>query len=117
MTNKLFTVHRGDICVECLRDTSFGSGLFVNRIPGDTTICNEKGEETGSRTGYFCAQCMAMDCDRCANKIPLDEDFTPYQIYGETSDVEEFSDGAYRICEDCLTPKEKQLMEELNNEI
>jgi len=56
-----------------------------------------------------------MDCDRCDNKIPLDEDFTPYQIYGETSDVEEFSDGAYRICEDCLTPKEKQLMENLND--
>ena len=117
MTRELLTVNMGDICVECLRDTSFGSGLFVNRIPGDTTICNEKGEETGLRTGYFCAECMAMDCDRCDNKIPLDEDFTPYQIYGETSDVEEFSDGAYRICEACLTPKEKQLMEELNNEI
>ena len=114
MTRKLLAVNMGDICVECLRDTSFGSGLFVNRIPGDTSICNEKGEETGSRTGYFCSECMAMDCDRCDNKIPLDEDFTPYQIYGETSDVEEFSDGAYRICEDCLTPKEKQLMEELD---
>ena len=104
----------GDICVECLRDTSFGSGLFVNRIPGDTTICNEKGEATGSRTGYFCAECMALECDRCDNKIPLDEDFTPYQIYGDTFD-DEFEDGAYRVCEDCLTPKEKQLMEEQAN--
>ena len=116
MTSKQFYCDVGNLCVLCLQDTSLGSGLFVNRIPGDTTICNEKGEETGSRTGYFCSECMAMDCDRCDNKIPLDEDFTPYQIYGETSDVEEFSDGAYRICEDCLTPKEKQLMEELDND-
>ena len=114
MTSKLLTVDMGDICVECLCDTSFGSGSFVNRIPGDTTICNEKGEATGSSTGYFCAEGMALECDRCDCKIPLDEDLTPDQIYGEMCDKGEFSDGAYRICEDCFTPKEKQLREALD---
>ena len=35
MTYKCKQVDIGDKCVECLRPTSFGTGLFVNRIPAD----------------------------------------------------------------------------------
>ena len=38
------------------------------------------------------------------------------QVYGEDAGTlsREFPDGAVNICEDCLTPKEKQLMEALD---
>ena len=42
-----------------------------------------------------------------------DEDCTPYDVY-DSVEVGEFSDGAYRVHYDCLTEKEKQLMEENN---
>ena len=35
-------------CVSCLKDTSFGSGRFVNRIPAT----NDKYE------GYLCGDCV-----------------------------------------------------------
>ena len=38
---KLHPLVCGDIgnhCVECLKDTSFGTGLFVNRIPADRDV-------------------------------------------------------------------------------
>jgi len=38
-------------CIECKRDTSFGSGLFVNRIPADD--------------GYMCPDCQSVECDVC----------------------------------------------------
>lgn len=38
-----------DTCIECHRDTSFGSGLFVNRIPADG--------------GYICPECFV--CEDC----------------------------------------------------
>lgn len=45
-------------CVECGRDTSPGSGLFVNRIPAD----HDDGE--GRRVvGYLCPECAT--CDDC----------------------------------------------------
>ena len=40
----------GNLCLWCRRDTAFGSGLFVNRIPAFTDI-----EE-----GYKCIECE--DC-------------------------------------------------------
>ena len=49
-------------CVECLEDTSFGSGKFVNRIPAS----NEEYE------GYLCPDCRAVDCDIC-KELVLDE--------------------------------------------
>ena len=42
-------------CIECNRDTSFRSGLFVNRIPADN----------GEKDGYLCPDCQSMDCDYC----------------------------------------------------
>ena len=32
------TVDMGDVCIECERDTSFGSGYFVNRLPADRMV-------------------------------------------------------------------------------
>jgi hypothetical protein len=118
MTRKLFSVDVGNLCVECLRDTSFGSGLFVNRIPGDRYVYNKAGHEIGMRDGYLCCECGGFECDRCGEKILIDEDVMSDQVYGEDAGTlsREFPDGAVHICEDCLTPKEKQLMEELNDD-
>ncbi len=54
----------GNNCIECLRDTSFGSGelLFVNRIPSD----NDK------YSGYLCPECQLIECQICDQKV-LDE--------------------------------------------
>jgi len=79
-------------CVHCGEDTSFGSGRFVNRIPADD--------------GYSCAECMAIECDRCDEPIPLDEDITPYDVYPEADGVG-FSDGNYRVHYECLTKDEQ----------
>ena len=35
MTYQCKQVDIGDKCVECLKSTAFGTGLFVNRIPAD----------------------------------------------------------------------------------
>ena len=50
----------GDLCTHCHRDTSFGSGLFVNRIPSMTE----------DEDGYLCPECQMFDCDRCNKKFP-----------------------------------------------
>ena len=99
MTYQCKQVDIGDKCVECLRSTSFGSGLFVNRIPAD----NDK------YIGYLCPECNFWECDRCDEKIYCDEDITAYDVFGEHKN---FSDSAYRICEECLTEEEKKLLEE-----
>ena len=103
MTMQCKQVDIGDKCVECLRSTSFGTGLFVNRIPADND----------NYTGWLCPECNWHECDRCNEKIYCDEDCTPYDVY-DSLETTEFSDGAYRVHYDCLTEKEKQLMEENN---
>ena len=90
----------GDKCVECLRSTSFGSGLFVNRIPADND----------NYIGWLCPECNFHECDRCNEKIYCDEDCTPYDVY-DSHEPTEFSDGAFRVHYDCLTKKEKEIME------
>ena len=92
----------GDKCVECLRPTSFGTGLFVNRIPADND----------NYIGWLCPECNFHECDRCNEKIYCDEDFTPYDVYRPDEFVDEFDDGAYRVHYECLTKEEKQLLEE-----
>jgi|TARA_R100000750_G_scaffold46782_1_gene31713 hypothetical protein len=76
----------GNLCTDCHRDTSFGSGLFVNRIPS--------GTET--EVGYLCPECQQHECDRCNELIGCDED-----IYLE----ETFE----RVHEECA--REKELVE------
>ena len=109
MTYKCKQVDIGDKCVECLRLTSFGTGLFVNRIPADND----------EYIGWLCPECNWHECDRCDEKIYCDEDFTPYDVYRpdevhSSVEVAEFSDGAYRVHYECLTEEEKEIMEENN---
>jgi len=65
----------GQNCVECQKDTSFGSGLFVNRIPAE----NDK------YSGYMCVDCQSEECDQCKEL---------------TTDVY-FNDDCDTLCEDC----------------
>ena len=91
-------------CVHCGEDTSFGSGRFVNRIPADSVweALNKDGKiifkEGEYRDGYACAECMAMECDRCSEMIPLDEDIRVQNL---------------RVCENCLTKAEKARYDEV----
>ena len=52
------TIDIGNECVECRNDTSFGSGLFVNRIPSITEGLD----------GYLCPDCQLMTCEMCGEK-------------------------------------------------
>ncbi len=61
MTYQCKQVDIGDKCIECLRPTSFGTGLFVNRIPAD----NEK------YIGWLCPECNWYECDRCDEKFTV----------------------------------------------
>tara|TARA_R100001594_G_C4020497_1_gene259005 strand:- start:80 stop:352 length:273 start_codon:yes stop_codon:yes gene_type:complete len=45
----------GNLCIDCKKDTSFGSGLFVNRVPADN----------GKEEGYLCSECQMIECDVC----------------------------------------------------
>ena len=49
------TIDIGNKCVSWFKDTSFGSGRFVNRIPAGT----DKYE------GYQCPECQMIECDEC----------------------------------------------------
>lgn len=46
-------IDMGDMCLHCRKDTSFGSGRFVNRYPV-FGLENEAGQE---EDGYCCAKC------------------------------------------------------------
>ena len=103
----------GNYCVDCLQDTSFGTGRFVNRIPADRWVEDEDGNYLGERIGYLCPECNFFECDRCDEKIYCNEDVTAFDIY----DVDqEFKDGAYRVHYDCLTEEEKKLYNENHGE-
>jgi len=41
----------GNLCTHCHKDTSFGSGRFVNRIPS----------ETETESGYMCPECQPSE--------------------------------------------------------
>jgi len=40
-------INRGEMCLSCRQDTSFGTGKFVNRIPA----------YTDEEVGYTCVSC------------------------------------------------------------
>ena len=105
------TVDMGDVCIECERDTSFGSGYFVNRLPADRMVEDDDGNETGQRIGFLCTDCSQIPCDRCGEGIYIDEDVTCQDLYGY--DRAEFDDGAYRVHEHCLTKEEKKKFDEV----
>tara|TARA_R110000787_G_C13181982_1_gene421969 strand:- start:19 stop:327 length:309 start_codon:yes stop_codon:yes gene_type:complete len=87
-----------DLCVHCFEDTSFGSGKFVNRVPADSTIDANAGLRYIRVDGYSCAECLLYGCDRCSEKIGMDEDFY----------LEEIDE---RVCENCLTFAERIRLE------
>ena len=93
----------GETCIECKKSVKWGTGLYVNRLPAD----NDK------YIGYLCAECNFHECDRCNEKIYLDEDCTPYDVYQDHK-PSEFKDGAYRVHYECLTKEEKLIMEDSN---
>jgi len=81
---------------------------------------DEEGNYLGRRDGWLCPECNFTECDRCNEKIYCDEDFTPYDVYRpdevhSSVEVAEFDDGAYRVHYECLTDKEKEIME-VNNQ-
>ena len=53
------TTDIGNECTDCRRDTSFGSGLFVNRIPSGTDEFE----------GYLCPDCQLMECEMCEEMV------------------------------------------------
>jgi hypothetical protein len=116
----------GNRCVNCGKDTSFGSGLFVNRIPADADYESDINDEQGNpifaegeyRDGYLCPDCSVLPCDRCDEMITLDEDICPCDVYGEDDprSQDEFSDGSWRVHFECLTKDEKQFLKEKKND-
>ena len=62
----IHTINIGQHCVECREDTSPGSGRFVNRVPGDTSI--EYGDTIINVDGYWCEECLAIECEECGCK-------------------------------------------------
>jgi hypothetical protein len=61
-----------DLCTYCGRDTSFNSGLFVNRIPSGTDgrlILAGGNDATIDVTldGWMCSECQLHDSGRQTN--------------------------------------------------
>ena len=112
----LVTGDIGSFCVDCLQDTNFRDAegnqtfKFVNRLPCDRDVY-DGDKYIGNRSGWLCADCNWLECDRCDEKIYCDEDITARDVYGEARD---FSDGTYRVHEHCLTKEEKEIMEANN---
>ena len=86
----------GNNCVCCNKDTSFGSGRFVNRIPADAEYesLDEKGHvifaEDEYRDGYLCESCQEIESDKCLKRTA---DFSVgREIDGKYYDI---------ICSDC----------------
>ena len=73
----------GNKCIECMRDTSLGTGLFVNRIPAD------KYTDDGLMLieGYMCSECQMIECDNCG---------------GKTLDYYWVNKESERFCDDCM---------------
>ena len=90
------TINLGDRCTYCGRDTSFGSGLFVDRIPSgsDGRLALSGGDDEEEEIlfvtieGYMCVECQAINCDRCGKP---------------TLDYEHVNDDTETVCPDCLS--------------
>ena len=74
------TIDIGNKCIICFKDTSFGSGRFVNRIPAD----NEEYD------GYQCPECQLINCDECNEEI-----------------LEYINDDGFIYCHDCVEKKRR----------
>ena len=86
----MIKVDIGNLCTHCSRDTSFGSGLFVDRIPSSTDgrvllqdmlgSPNDESEYVVHATtmdnapfvsveGYMCHECQRVECDKCDKSV------------------------------------------------
>ena len=74
------TIDIGNECTQCRKDTSPGSGRFVNRIPSGTDELE----------GYLCPDCQLVTCEVC------EEETIEYEM----------TEGGTIICDDCLQKKE-----------
>ena len=60
----MMTVNVGDLCTHCGRDTSFGNGMFVNRIPSGADgrlILDSGGKDVTVDVmleGWMCPDCQ-----------------------------------------------------------
>tara|TARA_R110002051_G_C8672133_1_gene490589 strand:+ start:319 stop:537 length:219 start_codon:yes stop_codon:yes gene_type:complete len=63
-----------DLCVECKKDTSLGTGNFINRF----------SLKDGKEEGFLCVDCQSLECDTCNKKT------TEYQLDGDV------------ICMECI---------------
>ena len=64
MIDKNFkTIDIGNKCVDCGRDSSFGSGRFINRVSADRDVYHEDGTYSHYVVGYLCGECVAV-CDK-----------------------------------------------------
>ena len=82
----MITVDIRDLCTHCGRDTSLGSGLFVDRMPSSADgrlllqdMLGSPNDESAyvvdatmmdnapfvSVEGYMCHECQRVECDRC----------------------------------------------------
>lgn len=101
----------GNLCVECGKDTKFGSGRFVNRIPADRDLDEDSPfkhliKEGYSRVnGYLCPECSSEECDRCGELVAVDEQIT------ESAFEHGFRFNCWMVCYDCLTLEEKNFLE------
>ena len=79
-----------DKCIECTRDTKFGSGLFVNRIPASNDYEFREGKEVvwEHRDGWMCWECQQVECE---GECPIGNLTLDYQIVEGTI-----------LCPDCL---------------
>ena len=75
------TIDIGHNCIGCHKDTRFGSGRFVNRIPAE----NDEYE------GYLCEECQSDNCDEC-------------DVF--TNEYHHDDDGNF-LCDDCYVKKVK----------
>lgn len=65
---KLPFIDVGSMCVDCGKDTSVGSGLFVDRIPSDKIwSINDLFEIEVD--GYLCRDCQLIDCGKCGSDV------------------------------------------------
>ena len=48
-----------EICLECRKDTSYGSDNHVNRIP-----CGREEED-----GWLCEECQLVECHKCCDFV------------------------------------------------
>ena len=123
--NKTMKIDIGDLCTYCGKDTSFGSGLFVNRIPsgangklllqrGQEVLEEESDIDAGSGIdgnllfdtlidvevdGYMCPDCQSIECDECGE---LTLEYEWMNMGGFLFDQED----PIRLCPDCMAKRE-----------